>query len=198
MSAEAIRMTTQAMRARLEAALVDAGGGTVFVGPLDDPNAKGASLILFLYRIAANPSLRNHEHVVVSATPPPEVIVYRTALPLCLHYLVTIGSREDVADEDPLLSVLGYAMQALNDDTKLTGVKVGNETVEVSFDPLSTEEMSRVWTLFPTANYRTSVAYVATPVWIDPKLPPVGAGRVLAQRLGAGVRAADNPEAADA
>jgi hypothetical protein len=28
--------------------------------------------------------------------------------------------------------------------------------------------MSRIWTLFPTANYRTSVVYLATPVWIDP------------------------------
>ena len=49
--------------------------------------------------------------------------------------------------------------------------------VRVSLDPVSTEEMSRIWTLFPTANYRTSVAYVASPVWIDPDQPPAGAAQ---------------------
>ena len=76
MSADAIFSVTQAMRARLEASLADVGGGDVFVGPLDDPNAKGASLILFLYRIVPNASLRNHEHVVLSPTPPPDLITY--------------------------------------------------------------------------------------------------------------------------
>ena len=37
----------------------------------------------------------------------------------------------------------------------------------VTLEPLSTEEASRVWTLFPAVNYRTSVGYIATPVWID-------------------------------
>ena len=42
----------------------------------------------------------------------------------------------------------------------------------------ASEEMSRIWTLFPTANFRTSVVYLAYPVLIDPALvrtvgPPV-------------------------
>ena len=44
------------------------------------------------------------------------------------------------------------------------------EPVHVSLEPLTAEESSRSWALFPTANYRTSIAYLATPVWIDP--PP--------------------------
>ena len=66
--------------------------GTVFVGPLDDPDAKGASLVLFLYRIAPNASLRNSEHRVISDTPPNEVIVHENSLPLVLHYLITVGT----------------------------------------------------------------------------------------------------------
>ena len=188
MSAEAIFTVTQALRARLELALVDANDhqGKVFVGPLDDPSAKGASLILFLYRIAPNPSLRNRDHVVL-APDPNEILTYRNALPLVLHYLITVGSR-DGTDEDPLLRVLGYALRRLNDDPELSGIKVGHEIVQVSLEPLSTEEMSRIWTLFPTANYRTSVAYLATPVWIDPKDPPAIAGRVVEDRLNAGAR----------
>ena len=79
-------------------------------------------------------------------------------------------------------------MRTLNDDPELTGVKVGHETVRVSLEPVSTEEMSRIWTLFPTANYRTSIAYVASPVWIDPEFPPVPAARVTDDRLNAGAK----------
>lgn len=188
MSATAIYNVTQALKERLQQALVDAmDPGAVFVGPLDDPDAKGASLILFLYRIVPNASLRNHEHIVISANPPPETIAYDNSLPLILHYLITVGTRDGAA-EDPLLRLLGFAMRALNDAPELTGSKVGHETVRVSLEPISTEEMSRIWTLFPVVNYRTSIAYVATPVWIDPKDPPVVAARVTEDRLLAGAR----------
>lgn len=183
MSADALFNVTQALRVRLEDAL--SGPGSVFVGPLDDPDAKGASLVLFLYRIAPNASLRNSEHQVISDLPPNDVITYRNSLPLVLHYLLTVGTLPG-APEDPLLQLLGRAIRALNDVPELTGVKVGHDTVTVSLDPVSTEEMSRIWTLFPTANYRTSVAYVATPVWIDPEDLPTEAARVVeASLLGA-------------
>jgi hypothetical protein len=184
MSADALYSVTQALRDRLSASLADIGGGDVFVGPLDDPAAKGAALILFLYRIAPHASLRNDEHIVISSGPPAQVITYTTSLPLTLHYLITIGTRDGA--EDPMLRLLGHAMRALNDDTELSGVKVGNEVLQISLEPLSTEEMSRIWTLFPTANYRTSVAYVVTPVWIDPKDPPTAAAPVTSQTLRAG------------
>ncbi len=135
MSAEAIFRVTQALKAQLQQALADAGDpGTVFIGPLNDPDAQGASLILFLYRIAPNASLRNQDHLVLSDNPPP----------------------------------------------------VGHETINVSLEPLSTEETSRIWTLFPTANYRTSISYVASPVWIDPVQPDVKAARVLQDSLRGG------------
>lgn len=196
MSATAIYDVTQALAERLKQALGEAGlqnSGDVFVGPLDDPQAQGASLILFLYRISPNPSLRNSEHRVINAAPPPEVLVYDNSLPLTLHFLVTTGTRP-VTQQDPLLNVLGYAMRDLNTDPDLTGPGVDHENVRVSLEPVSTDEMSRVWTLFPTANYRTSVAYVASPVWLDPKDPPTGAARVIGDRLNAGPM----PDMADA
>lgn len=191
MSADAIFNVTLALKARLDAALD--GAGAVFVGPLDDPDAKGAALVLFLYRIAPNASLRNSEHRVISAVPPNELIVYDNSLPLDLHYLVTVGTLPGLA-EDPLLQLLGRTLRALNDDAVLTGLKVGHEAVRVSLEPVSTEEMSRIWTLFPTANYRTSLAYIATPVWIDPFDPPVSAARVIEDRLDAGVKATEQAD----
>jgi hypothetical protein len=190
MSAEAIRNVTEAMRLRLEAAITASGAtGTVYVGPLDSPDAAGASLILFLYRLVPNAALRNREHRVAAAKPPPVVDVYRDSLPLDLYYLVTVGTRQGVAEE-PLLILLGYAIRELQTNPNLVGSHVFqqsiNESIHVSLEPLTTEEISRVWALFPTANYRTSVAYLATPVWIDPAQPSVPAKPVIQDTLLAG------------
>jgi hypothetical protein len=184
MSADAIYQVTRALRQRLEQV---AGAGKVFVGPLDDPDVGNASLILFLYRIMPNPSLRNREHRVPSNLPPPPVTVFRNALPLDLHYLLTVGKTPG-DNEEFLLKTLGAAMQALQFDAELTGPEAGFEAVHLSLDPLSTDETSRIWALFPTANYRTSIAYLAAPVWIDPKLPETVGPPVREDRLDVGSR----------
>jgi hypothetical protein len=185
-NAEAIFRVTQALRARLQAALVASGvPGNVFVGPLDDPDAVGQPLILFLYRVVPNASLRNREHVVPSNNPPPPAFVYRNSLPLDLYFLVTVGTTPG-SSEESLLRVLGFAMQALQLDPELTGPTVAYEAVHVSLEPLTTDEASRIWALFPTANYRTSIAYLATPVWIDPPQPPAEAAPVMEDKLRSG------------
>lgn len=144
--------------------------GRVYVGPLDDEDAKGADLVLFLYRVAVNADLRNDRHDIVG---PDGVLVRRSgALPLNLHYLLTAVTSGGGAEVDlNALRVLGAAMQVLNDTPNLVGIPVQGETVRMTLDPITSEEMSRIWTLFPTANYRTSVVYIASPVWIDPAVP---------------------------
>jgi hypothetical protein len=184
MTAEALLRITEALRDRLTAALTLSGvPGTVFVGPLDDPDAGGAALVLFLYRIVPNASLRNREHRVPSSTAG-QVNVFQNALPLDLYYLLTVGTTPGASEETPLRA-LGYVMQALQSEPDVTGLAVNHETVRVTLEPLTTEEASRIWTLFPTANYRTSVAYLATPVWIDPpqttpQAPPVREDQLIA------------------
>jgi hypothetical protein len=187
--ADAILRVTELLRKRLEAALASSGmPGTVFVGPLDDAEASGAALVLFLYRIVPNPNLRNREHRLPSSVAPP--IVYQNSLPLDLYYLITVGTTSEATEETPL-RWLGYAIQAIQAVPDLTGPDVGQETVHVTLEPLSTEEASRIWALFPTANYRTSVAYLATPVWLDPPDLPIVAGPVIDDRLLAGAKAAE-------
>lgn len=187
MSANAIIQVTKAFSARLETARARSGvPGTVFVGPLDDADASGAALVLFLYRVVPNPSLRNREHVVPNPAPlPPNV--YTNSLPLDLFYLVTVGTVPN-ASEEILLQALGFAMQEIQNDPDLTGPAVDYQTVHLSLEPLTTEESSRIWALFPTANYRTSIAYLASPVWIDPPQPPLVAGPVVEDRLRAGLK----------
>lgn len=188
MSADAILRVTEALRDRLEAALALSGvPGTVFVGPLDDVDASSAALILFLYRIVPNPSLRNREHRVTTGGTPP-VKVFRNALPLDLYYLVTVGTKPGASEETPLRA-LGFVMQALQTEPVLTGAPVSQETVRLTLEPLLTEEASRIWALFPNANYRTSVAYLASPVWLDPATIEPEAEPVVHDELQGGQRA---------
>lgn len=190
MKADAILRVTEALRERLKVALTASGvPGTVFVGPLDDADSSGAALILFLYRIVPNPSLRNREHRVSTGGVPP-VQVFQNALPLDLYFLVTVGTTPN-SSEETMLRALGFAIQALQDDPELSGAPVSQETVRVTLEPLTTDEASRIWALFPTANYRTTVAYLATPVWIDPAQAASPATPVTADELRAGPKAVE-------
>lgn len=179
MSADAIFRVTLALQMSLQKALAASGfPGNVFIGPLDDPDAQGATLILFLYRMAPNAVLRNSEHRVAAPPNQPGPIVHTNALPLDLFYLITVGTRPG-GSEEPLLGALGVAIQALNDLPQLSGAGVAPDPVRLTMEPLSTEEISRIWALFPTANYRTSIAYLASPVWVDPATPPLRARAVI-------------------
>jgi Pvc16 N-terminal domain len=185
--ADGILKVTLALKKRLEKALTASTvPGSVFVGPLDDPDVGNAALILFLYRIVPNATLRNSEHRVPSPVVPPPVQVFRSPLPLDLYFLVTVGTRGGSEGEQQLLQALGFAMQFLHAEAELTGADVSHETVRVTLEPLTTEEVSRIWALFPTANYRTTVAYLATPVWLDPPEPEPLARPVVEDSLFAG------------
>lgn len=186
MKGNGILLVTTALQERLRQALVASQvPGSVFVGPLDDQDAAGAALILFLYRVVPNQALRNTEHRVPSGVPSPPVRVFHNALPLDLYFLVTVGTVR-APGEETLLRALGFVMQAMQTNPDLTGTAVGEETVHVTLEPLGTEEVSRIWALFPTANYRTSIVYLASPVWIDPLLPETVAAPVMQDQLFSG------------
>jgi hypothetical protein len=188
MDSNAISTVTAALKTLLEEALDPGGtGGTqhVFVGPLDDAAGDKLNLHLFLYRVAVNADLRAGDHIVSTPTTNQPPTVYRNSLPLDLYYLIT-ASTKGAADELGDLALLGQAMQALNDSPVLSGSIVRNETARITLDPVGSEEMSRIWALFPTANYRTSIVYLVSPVWIDPASPAVLGAPVVEQPFSVG------------
>lgn len=190
MKADAILKVTEALRTRLEKAVAASGvPGKVFVGPLDDTDSSGSALILFLYRIVPNPNLRNQERRVDSGTER-GIDTFRSSLPLDLYYLLSVGSVSGGSEEVPLRT-LGFAMRELHGNAvvNIPGPSLQSETVRITLEPLTTEESSRIWALFPAANYRTSVAYLASPVWIDPDLPEEEGAPVSNDKLRAGSRA---------
>lgn len=172
MQGDAIQVVTTAIRDLLATAL-NVTAGDIYVGPLNDPQAAGKRASLFLHRVAVNGELRNSTHYVPSSTPGGPAIAHEGSLPLDLRYLLTAGD-EDSGGELSALGTLGVAMQALSGEPNLVGVPVQGEVVRITVEPMTGEDMSRIWSLFPAANYRTSVCYLASPVWIDPKVPPAG------------------------
>jgi len=190
MNYEAIYKVSTAFKERVQQGYTEAGGAGngVYVGPLDDSEAAGARLILFLYRVAPNPSMRNTAHTVPSPVAPPATVTYADSLALDLYYLLTLGDASGESADLEQLKFLGSAMHVLQREPLLTGTGVDHEPVKLTLDPLGNEDMSRLWALFPTVNYRTSVAYLASPVWIDPRTPDVPAAAVIGDRLDAGHR----------
>lgn len=173
MDSLAIQRVSQALKALLKPV------GRVFIGPLDDDRADADGVVLFPYRMAANADLRNREHVVPADMPGDPPIVYHGSLPLDVYFLLTVHTKAGVDDESPSLGTLGLAMQLLNASPDLIGKETQGELVRVTLDSVSSEELSRIWTLFPTANYRTSAVYLASPVWIDPQRPPAAGAPVV-------------------
>lgn len=133
----------------------------------------GNQINLFLYQAAPNAAWRNLDM-------PRQVRPGETAAPplaLNLYYLLTAFGRDNDAVRPFSHELLGRAMSVLHDHPLLGADEIrtalsGNdlfqqiERIRFSLQPLSVEEIYRLWTGFQTP-YRTSVAYEASVVLID-------------------------------
>ncbi len=133
---------------------------------------------LFLYQILPNAAWRNRDI-------PSRVKSGETGVPplaLNLYYIVTAYHREN-ADlvEVTTHNLLGRAMSILHDHPLLGPDEIRQalpnndlhtqiERVRITLQPLSLEEMSKLWMMFQT-RYRTSAAYEVAVVLIDSTLP---------------------------
>jgi hypothetical protein len=189
MSVDAILDTTLALRRRIEAAI----GTAIFVGPPVRGLMDGRTISLFLFQIEASRELRNVER------PAPPAIVGpfaapaddRSALPLDLRYMISaFRTSGATADSDPdELGRLGRIIGALHAEPTLTEAEVAGQTVRVTLEPASLDDLNRVWGIFPEESYQTSITYLATPVWVEAQ--PIRLGpSVLEHEQRAGVSTA--------
>lgn len=154
-------------------------GVNVTALPLDKTrsgvNANSNQLNLYLYQTLPNAAWRNLDQPGVVR--PGEI--GNPPLALNLHYLFTAFG----VDNSEILSqrILGTAMRVLHErplldvtDLKsaLPGVDPGDQIERVRFSPqpLSLEEISKLWTALQT-QYRLSTTYLATVVLIDSQQP---------------------------
>ena len=166
-----------------------------------DGNKEGAGLNIFLYHTAPNPAWRNvdlpsYDRSGERRTNPP--------LPLDLYYLITAYGKDPLDIE----ILLGYAAQLLHETPVLTrqdisywlmpslpgdptniesalkasGLAEQADLIRLAPHPLSTEEISKLWTAFQ-AKYRPSLAYKASVVLIESELPARAALPVRERRV---------------
>jgi hypothetical protein len=188
-----IQAVTLAIRDLLTAALHEAVGAapntfTVFVGP-PDADKDEDELILFPMRVTPSSDLRNADRIrpFPKKGDPPQTVA--PAVPLDIHYLVTAGSPQNSTASDGLRR-LGIAIQAIEAASPISVPTLFQDAVWLSLEPLSTDELSRIWGLFPNFNCRTSFIFRASPVWIDPLRIEEPAAPVIYDRARAEPRAA--------
>lgn len=163
-----INAVTQAIRGRLKA-VID-GSLSVYVGPPDIGIGSSVGLILFLLRITPNADLRNTDRIrrFPDASHPPRVV--SPAIPVDLHYLVTSAPAAlgSTGPDDLGLINIAAAVQAIEAASPIAVPSHFQEAVWLSLEPLSSDELARIWGLFQNFNCRTSFIFRASPVWIDP------------------------------
>lgn len=129
---------------------------------LNDDSQPGLSF--FLYQIGENVHLKNQgvqETDTGNTRHPP--------LPLQLFYLLTAYAKARETEQQ----IMGRAMQILHDNKVLRGSLLKGslagtfEEITVMMNPLSVDEMNKLWSLFVGKSYRLSVAYKVSPVLLD-------------------------------
>ena len=185
MSADAIAELTSAIRDRIQAAV---GPGTVHIGPpVSADLIAGESITLVLFHVEPNRELRNAEHLVdPPGGGPDDLLVPSDALPLDLRYVISVFRRPPNAADPVELRVLGQLVQALAAQATFSEPVLAGQNVRLTPEPYPMEEMSRVWGLFPTTPYQSSIVYLATPVFIT-FATPAPATPVTERRLRGGV-----------
>ncbi|HVT57262.1 MAG TPA: Pvc16 family protein [Thermoanaerobaculia bacterium] len=175
-NALAIAATT----ATLRQVLLSGGIGRVTLLPPDaaGKNVTSDQVNLFLYQSSLDAAWRNQD--VPGRAKSGEAVA---PLPLNLYYLLTAysGDPEDLRSH----SLLGQAMRIFHDHPVLGAAEIASATaanlpgsdlqdqverVRIVPQPLSTEEISKLWTAFQTP-YRLSAAYLVSVVLLESQRP---------------------------
>ncbi|HYG80277.1 MAG TPA: DUF4255 domain-containing protein [Pyrinomonadaceae bacterium] len=125
----------------------------------------GARLTLFLYSIGPTPELRNELEIPGNTIDDEPV-----SLPLDLYYLLTAFSPPQDPTSRSLDSqlLLGQAMRVFFENGTLSGSMLRgalplDEELRLSLQPMSIEDLTRIWSVFPETILTASVSYLVTP-----------------------------------
>lgn len=127
-----------------------------------EPN-DNVRLSLFLYQVIENPYMKNQEMQKIDSAhlkyPP---------LTLELYYLLTahpaagIPDRTDRTNEEH--GILGKAMRIMYNSSILA---FSDYELRITLNPMSLDDMTKIWTTFQDRPFRPSACYLVTPVYID-------------------------------
>jgi hypothetical protein len=158
---------------------------------LASPKTPGTNVLtLFLYKVVESPCLRNEERRIGPPDVNGRVVEQPAPLTLDLYYLLT---AHPLAGQTPNLfeahRALSRGMRVLHEHGILRGSLLHSDTgqgftrdsvLRISFHPISMEDMTRIWSVFPDTPYEISVSYLVTPVEIE-LTPPDATAPVIDQ-----------------
>ncbi|MCL2173285.1 MAG: Pvc16 family protein [Candidatus Bathyarchaeota archaeon] len=145
-------------------------------------------LSLFLYQITTNAAYRNADLPTRNST---GQLMTKPVLALDLHYLLSASSANELKAQ----LMLSSAMVALQENAIIPKNKISNtinadpkpigedflndsnlantlESLKINLHPISTEELTKLWSSFFQTDYRLSVAYHVSVVFIESHLNP--------------------------
>ena len=169
--------------------VVDAGtvqDTIALVSPAEANQAGGILLGLSLYSMMPTAEYRNELEVFGDQ----ERGEPRSPV-LDLYYLLTAypasGQTPTLRNLDAQ-KVLGVAMRVFFDNGILTGsvlrgVLPRDQELRLTFQPMTVEDLTRIFGVFPDNALQTSVSYVVSPVKLLPTTPPVRGPRVSVRQM---------------
>jgi len=154
------------------------------LSPRDVNQNTSVRLTLFLYSISPTVEMRNDLEIPGNQSPAGEV-----SEPLELYYLLTAFAPATQDPTDQTLDsqlLLGFAMRVFFDNGTLTGsILQGNlprdDELRLTLQPMTVEDLTRIWSVFPESVLHASVSFLVTPVKLRSTRAVAGA-RVTSRR----------------
>ncbi|MFN3981204.1 MAG: Pvc16 family protein [Caldilinea sp.] len=189
----AIATVTASLARYLQGAVgADVGNAVVTAVRPDGPNSgvPEVGVNIFLYQATPNVAWRNHD---LPTRRSDGSLNQRPEIALDLHYLLTFYGDETLLEPQ---RILGSAVRALHTQPVLTRQEIRSavaataflagsdladevETVKFTPQPLSLEELSKLWSVLFQTTYTLSIAYDASVVLISADSQPSMAQPVL-------------------
>ncbi len=138
--------------------------GIAFESPKEIKDDQNRKISIFLYQILENPYLKNE---------PPQRVddIKLEAPPLTLDFFYLITAYGQNREDE--MKLLGKVVQTFNDHSILTGsilqqppLEKGEE-IRLLLNPLSLDDLTKLWNTFQDLPFKLSVSYMVTPVKID-------------------------------
>jgi len=182
----AIATVTAALRQTLNAVVgIDVPGAEVTTMRPDEPKKVEPHVNIYLYQVTPNAAWRNMD---LPTRRNGGELVQRPQAALNLHYLLTFYGDEEKLEPQRLL---GSAVRTLHARSVITRQVIREtianplfsflassnladevELVKLTPTPLSTEELSKLWSVFFQTPYTLSIAYQGTVVLIESEETP--------------------------
>lgn len=188
----AIATVTKALAQILDTAVKSAVASSSAVTQRPPSDNKTACVDVFLYQVTPNPAMRNSDLPTRNAQ---GQVVSRPTSSLDLHYLFSFYGDDSKFEAQRMLGAVVTCLLAepgltrerilavSKDDNgdNMSGSNLADAVEQVKFteQPLTLDELSRIWSIFYQVPYVLSVAYKATVVTIESDEPVLATLPVL-------------------